>query len=355
MEDSIASATLNSVFGDLARNDSENQIPMILNTQFESMHASLEMNDLFMTLLFGSDDFKNNFLWLSQQAESLKSICAKTLTGNDVAWKWEDCEMDPTCIICMGWFEKSDHKGHRTKLQRGAAGCCDWGDSTAWKEEGFWSDHKGYPEYNDQQINELLPDNIGQRANILFKALGEFMHKQILAAEKNESERDKYYDKITNLLAWVMNCLKASPLFIHLFTKMFSLIHPNIGNTNHECSPSYYIDNEHKQSCVENWMKHWDQMEDDDHHPCTCTLISLIFKIKNKAIEELFCDSIIFKMFQSLRFKNLIGFTYVANYKYMIETVVDSDKYIHLGVQILTIPEIALAILQDMVLSKPPH
>jgi hypothetical protein len=96
-------------------------------------------------------------------------------------------------------------------------------------------------------------------------------------------------------------------------------------------------------------------MEDDDHHPCTCTLISLIFKIKNKAIEELFCESIIFKMFQSLRFKNLIGFTYVANYKYMIETVVDSDKYIHLGVQILTIPEIALAILQDMVLSKPPH
>lgn len=325
---------------------------MILKTQFENMSASYEMNNLFLTLLFGTDSLAKSLYVLGQQAESLKSICAKTLTGNDVAWKWEDWEMDPTCIICMEWFEKSDHKGHRTKLQRGAAGCWDWGDSTAWKEEGFCSNHKGYPEYNDEQVNELLPDNIGQRANILFKTLGEFMHKLILDKEKDKSESHKYHEKLTNLLSWVMNWLEASPLFIHLFTKMFSLIHPNIGNTEHEWTPSYYIDNEHKDSCAENFMKQWDDMEIGSSHSCTCTLISLIFKMKNKSIEDLFCDSIVFKMFQSLRFKTLLGFTYIANYDYMIRTIASSDKYIHLGVQILTIPEIALAILKDSTLSK---
>jgi len=69
--------------------------------------------------------------------------------------------MDPTCIICLECFEKSDHEGHRIRLQRGAAGCCDCGDTTAWKEEGFCCDHKGYPEYTHEQILELLPKNIG--------------------------------------------------------------------------------------------------------------------------------------------------------------------------------------------------
>jgi len=27
-------------------------------------------------------------------------VCAKPLKAGDVAWKCEDCEKDPTCIIC---------------------------------------------------------------------------------------------------------------------------------------------------------------------------------------------------------------------------------------------------------------
>ena len=31
-------------------------------------------------------------------------VCAKPLKQGDVAWKCEDCEKDPTCIICLDCF-----------------------------------------------------------------------------------------------------------------------------------------------------------------------------------------------------------------------------------------------------------
>lgn len=34
------------------------------------------------------------------QSGSKGGVCAKTLKSGDVAWKCEDCELDPTCIIC---------------------------------------------------------------------------------------------------------------------------------------------------------------------------------------------------------------------------------------------------------------
>ena len=69
-------------------------------------------------------------------------VCAKVLkAGVDVAWKCEDCEKDPTCIICKECFEKSDHTGHRVWLKTNVSGCCDCGDPEAWAPEGCCSDH----------------------------------------------------------------------------------------------------------------------------------------------------------------------------------------------------------------------
>lgn len=57
-------------------------------------------------------------------------------------------------------------------------------------------------------------------------------------------------------------------------------------------------------------------------------------------------------MFQSLRFKTLLGLTYVSAYDHLLDMSHIDDSYIHLGVQILTIPDISLKILQNKDLSK---
>ena len=90
-----------STFGEMAQMDPQEQIPLILHAQFDLLLSKMDTSRLFFTLLFGSTDFRAQIFTLAQQAESMKSICAKTLTSGDVAWKCEDCEMDPTCIICM--------------------------------------------------------------------------------------------------------------------------------------------------------------------------------------------------------------------------------------------------------------
>ncbi|EAR98722.2 N-recognin zinc finger protein (macronuclear) [Tetrahymena thermophila SB210] len=102
---------------------------------------------------------------------NIKVYCGKILKINDVGYKCYDCEMDPTCIICKECFEKGDHRGHRTVVQKGCQGCCDCGDIEAWKKEGFCSDHKGFltqEQLSIEQINKKYRDNIIKGFKFLF-------------------------------------------------------------------------------------------------------------------------------------------------------------------------------------------
>ena len=82
-------------------------------------------------------------------------VCAKTLKAGDVAWKCEDCEKDPTCIICSDCFNKSDHEGHRVWLKTDVGGCCDCGDPEAWDMKGCCPDHAGIDSSKDKVLNAL--------------------------------------------------------------------------------------------------------------------------------------------------------------------------------------------------------
>ncbi|KAL4461517.1 hypothetical protein ABPG74_016141 [Tetrahymena malaccensis] len=102
---------------------------------------------------------------------NIKVYCGKILKINDVGYKCYDCEMDPTCIICKECFEKGDHRGHRTVIQKGCSGCCDCGDIEAWKKEGFCSDHKGFltkEQLSIEQINKKYRENIIHGFKYLF-------------------------------------------------------------------------------------------------------------------------------------------------------------------------------------------
>ena len=97
-------------------------------------------------------------------------VCAKPLKAGDVAWKCEDCEKDPTCIICQDCFHKSDHTGHRVWLKTNVGGCCDCGDPDAWDPKGFCSDHKGFAASTDTMLKKL-PQYIKESSPYCFSFL----------------------------------------------------------------------------------------------------------------------------------------------------------------------------------------
>eukprot|EP00759_Apiculatamorpha_spiralis_P029948 PhF_6_TR31836/c0_g2_i1/m.47114 len=78
-----------------------------------------------------------------------KSVCGKSWGSNAMAYKCKTCEKDPTCIICVDCFKKSNHEGHDYKLIRTGGGMCDCGDTDAWDPKGFCTDHQGIAEDSD--------------------------------------------------------------------------------------------------------------------------------------------------------------------------------------------------------------
>ena len=94
---------------------------------------------------FGRKDF-SQYLKNIYQGKIVKTgLCRKLLKSNkDVGYQCFDCQKDPTCIICAGCFEKSNHKGHRIFLKQHVGGMCDCGDKEAWDSKGNCSEHTGH-------------------------------------------------------------------------------------------------------------------------------------------------------------------------------------------------------------------
>ena len=97
-------------------------------------------------------------------------VCAKVFKRGDMAWRCEDCEKDPTCVMCVPCYEKSDHTGHRVWLKTNVSGCCDCGDPDGFDEKGFCSDHKGYAASSEAMISSL-PTYVKQSSQRVFGQL----------------------------------------------------------------------------------------------------------------------------------------------------------------------------------------
>nr|6LHN_A Chain A, E3 ubiquitin-protein ligase PRT6 [Arabidopsis thaliana]7Y70_A Chain A, E3 ubiquitin-protein ligase PRT6 [Arabidopsis thaliana] len=70
-------------------------------------------------------------------------VCGSVWGQNDIAYRCRTCENDPTCAICVPCFQNGDHNSHDYSIIYTGGGCCDCGDETAWKPDGFCSNHKG--------------------------------------------------------------------------------------------------------------------------------------------------------------------------------------------------------------------
>ncbi|KAM7271402.1 hypothetical protein ACFE04_030616 [Oxalis oulophora] len=152
--------------------------------------------------------FRESMTWLkwlmfeSDPADALKilakinigkrAICGAVWGQNDLAYRCRTCEHDPTCAICVPCFKNGNHEGHKYSIIYTGGGCCDCGDVTAWKREGFCSNHKGA-----EQI-QPLPDKFANSAEPVFHALFICWKDKLRAAEVIiVQEGRKYANELT--------------------------------------------------------------------------------------------------------------------------------------------------------------
>lgn len=103
---------------------------------------------------------------LSKLSVGQRGVCGAVWGHNDIAYRCRTCEHDPTCAICVPCFENGNHEGHDYFVIYTGGGCCDCGDVTAWKREGFCSKHKGAEQI--QPLPEEFANSVEPVLNSLF-------------------------------------------------------------------------------------------------------------------------------------------------------------------------------------------
>lgn len=121
------------------------------------------------------DQFRESMIWLqwlmfeSEPGTALnylanlnvgqRGVCGAVWGDNDIAYRCRTCEHDPTCAICVPCFQNGDHQDHDYSIIYTGGGCCDCGDVTAWKRDGFCSKHKGAEKI--QPLPQEFADSVG--------------------------------------------------------------------------------------------------------------------------------------------------------------------------------------------------
>ncbi|XP_047981697.1 E3 ubiquitin-protein ligase PRT6 isoform X3 [Salvia hispanica] len=119
---------------------------------------------------------------LEKMSDNERGVCGAVWGNNDIAYRCRTCEHDPTCAICVPCFENGNHKDHDYSVIYTGGGCCDCGDITAWKREGFCSKHKGA-----EQI-QPLPKHVAESLGPVLDSLLTYWKEKLLSA-RNVSEQ----------------------------------------------------------------------------------------------------------------------------------------------------------------------
>ncbi|KAI3447694.1 hypothetical protein Pfo_004359 [Paulownia fortunei] len=114
---------------------------------------------------------------LAKMSANQRGVCGAVWGNNDIAYRCRTCEHDPTCAICVPCFENGNHKDHDYSVIYTGGGCCDCGDTTAWKREGFCSKHKGA-----EQI-QPLPKHVVESLGPILDLLLSYWKDKLLSAK----------------------------------------------------------------------------------------------------------------------------------------------------------------------------
>jgi hypothetical protein len=89
--------------------------------------------------------------------------CGYVFRRGDIAWNCRTCQYDSTCVLCDKCFHNSDHEGHDVYFHRTSpGGCCDCGDTEAWKSEGCCPLHRPKNVKVDSKIDDDIAKSIGE-------------------------------------------------------------------------------------------------------------------------------------------------------------------------------------------------
>ncbi|KAJ3693678.1 hypothetical protein LUZ60_009158 [Juncus effusus] len=119
-----------------------NSLQTLVSTILSSSPSPSSALDWIQWLMFGSNP-KSALQTLADRSAGTRGVCGSVWGNNDLAYRCRTCESDPTCAICVPCFQNGNHQGHDYSIMYTGGGCCDCGDITAWKKEGFCKRHKG--------------------------------------------------------------------------------------------------------------------------------------------------------------------------------------------------------------------
>lgn len=141
---------------------------------------------------------------LAKLGVSQRGVCGAVWGKKDIAYRCRTCEHDATCAICVPCFQNGNHKDHDYSIIYTGGGCCDCGDVTAWKREGFCSKHKGAEQI--QPLPEVVANSVGP----VLDALLVYWRGTLFAAEctiraaPRESNHTGFHGEAANPLSSVV-------------------------------------------------------------------------------------------------------------------------------------------------------
>ncbi|XP_066999318.2 E3 ubiquitin-protein ligase UBR2 isoform X2 [Anabrus simplex] len=111
------------------------------------------------------------------QMDKAPSVCRRVFKLGEPTYSCRECGMDSTCVLCVDCFKQSAHRHHKYKMgTSGGGGCCDCGDTEAWKTEPFCDMH--VPGADDgQEKGKNLPEDLMERARATFTAALKYAYK----------------------------------------------------------------------------------------------------------------------------------------------------------------------------------
>lgn len=89
------------------------------------------------------------------QLDKPPSVCGRVFKVGEPTYSCRECGMDATCVLCVDCFKQSEHKNHKYKMgTSNGGGCCDCGDTEAWKKSPFCDIHIAgiYASYNSSYL-----------------------------------------------------------------------------------------------------------------------------------------------------------------------------------------------------------
>lgn len=150
------------------------------------------------------------------------SVCGKVFKMGEPTYNCRECGMDLTCVLCVNCFKQSAHKNHKYKMgTSGGGGCCDCGDTEAWKSDPYCETHLAG--VNNQYADSVqFPQDLIDRASCVFTAVLQYCY-EILTLEHSpglpgnlklkEDEELQYFKEEEDLQYYVDSDLYCTVLY----------------------------------------------------------------------------------------------------------------------------------------------